>query len=903
MRRLTEMLIFIIALFLILQGCAEKRIKTEYITIKPGDWVVLGERKPELPRQVLLAIEKVPTWLKDELRWKMEELYLTKMKFNGLSSPALLDINSDGLNDLIVGTKDGIVEIFLNVGSKHHPIFKKVSNLYPGIDVVDDATPFPVDVDGDGDIDLVFGNNRGKVILYENVGLKNGRVQFKERRDFFVVEKKDDKGKKKEEIDVGEYSVPLLFDMNGKGILDLIVGSKDGKIHHFINTGTRKHPEWKEDLDEKAKTGLLYKHVSLFHGINVEERAAPALYYSKIHGKKILTLLVFDNKGEPKVYTYDFGGHVEKKFSKFPPDIYTSHWKESKIVGKMIKPWPPEKGVLIPRVFDFDGDGNEDMLIGSSSGKIHLIKDIATKNATHKISLQNLTGGSESLGGYDIISGGTNEHTALKFLNPKYVNAYSKLILSSEKKYVDEVAFTIAHTATKVLKAMVDSPEDKEGISYSPEVLLENAKELYKIARTLPYVRLVEKRNYTTVALMWKDGKWHELPKKFYYWYIVHPRTRFEAPSYYLGKFWREYLFTNNKYGKSLYEAVKDAKNAYNAIEKAHKWTRVFFEWGEESHDKLPQEPYNANYGSCGEWSIFGVAIGRTLLIPTRLANDWGEDHVWNEFYSDGKWHHWDINSDVKKGLDNPRLYERNWKKFISSVWTIRGDDSIYPISEKYTGLATVKLKVVDDEENKSPIAGAMVVVLSGWAPEKGYDKAPLLSIWGVTDENGEVKFKLGENKYKFLISAPNYGLKTVELQDSQGNKNHIIEGKNYDILVSYGYSIQRAKKYKKPIVKWKKLAGRILKIKTSSFQKIRVPLDYPAKYHYITGNEVTVPSEGKLIYFICSKAEEEKFEKGQNFKVIAYGTVDKEIRLPKGYRLVFLNQSKATWFRVRINR
>ncbi len=845
------------------------------LEVPPGGWRLVEEAAPHLPPTVNLAIRRAPRWLREALYWKMVELSMLKLKLNGQVSATLFDVNGDGLKDLTVGTSDGLVKFFINIGSRFHPVFSGINTyIPPEIDVVDRAVPFAGDVDGDGDQDLVLGNSRGQVILFENQGLKGGFVRFREKQDYFQVkvpkEKRKKGGKEYSIIDVGKNSVPFLFDWDGDGDLDLIVGSGDGKVRLFLNQGSKTSPIWKE-----------VKENSPFQEIRVSKDAAPIIYHSYLQGKEILTLLVFDGSGEAAGYFFK-----NKK------------WVPSGLVASLLRPWPPEAGGVIPSVVDINEDGFEDALLGTAAGTVHLIKNISFKNGSSKGPQQpSLVAGSEWLGGYDLIRGGTRPLTFVKVFNPRYAVEYSRLILSTEKRLVDEVGFVIAHTATQVLRVMVDGPQDKEGISYTPRVFRENARWIYRISRALPYAKLVENRDHTTLSLMLSDGRWHKLPPEIYYWYVVHPRLRFEAPSHYLGTFWREFFFKDRKYGTTAVEAVQGAQNVRQAVEKLCRWSRKFVEWGEESHDKLPREPYYANYGSCGEWSIFATALGRALLIPTRLANDWGEDHVWNEFYEAGGWHRWDLNFPPETSLDRPGIYEAQWKKTVSTVWTIRGDDYIVPISEKYTGLAKVKLKLTDP--GGEPVAGALVIVMSFWAVEKKYDKVPLLSIWGVSDEEGKVEFLLGENRYKFVVFPPQGKLKEVILEDPQGRNKHIREEKTYSLHVILD-STPGEPKYRVPEVSPE--PGRLKQWKVealSSFLRVRVPLKYPAKYHYITGNEYTVPSKGKLFYFVCEEKEFRNFLKGKPFKALAYGELKGKIAVPRRGILVLWNKTRATWFRV----
>jgi hypothetical protein len=82
------------------------------------------------------------------------------------------------------------------------------------------------DIDGDGKPDMVCGDRTGNLHYFKNIAATNDTVIFNLVTSALSA------------IDVGGYSSPQLFDLNKDGLLDLIVGEKNGNLNYFPNTGT-----------------------------------------------------------------------------------------------------------------------------------------------------------------------------------------------------------------------------------------------------------------------------------------------------------------------------------------------------------------------------------------------------------------------------------------------------------------------------------------------------------------------------------------------------------------------------------------------------------------------------------------------------------------------------------------
>ena len=90
------------------------------------------------------------------------------LNFGNNVSPAFMDLDSDGDLDVVAGQTEGTFRSYRNNGSGSFTELTGAANPFNGIDVGDNASPFFADVDNDGDLDLVSGSNNGTPTYYLN---------------------------------------------------------------------------------------------------------------------------------------------------------------------------------------------------------------------------------------------------------------------------------------------------------------------------------------------------------------------------------------------------------------------------------------------------------------------------------------------------------------------------------------------------------------------------------------------------------------------------------------------------------------------------------------------------------------------------------------------------------------
>lgn len=523
---------------------------------------------------------------------------------------------------------------------------------------------------------------------------------------------------------------------------------------------------------------------------------------------------------------------------------------------------------------------------------------------------------------------------------------YAQLILDAAVisiKIVDETAFQVAYTS---VAALTDTRFDKK------DLLIRNAQFIYTTADSLKYVRLKEYGDYqsgnyyTTTEYRLKDGangeiKWAEIPKEYYYWYIVHPKIYQEgvyekdnassSQQRTYGAFWRDYLWLNNVPGYDYTKVnITTSKGSVSTIprfgeiiqkpellwdreQKYYNFNRPFNDgddalnfignWASrglpvDARDNRPIQPNQALYehnGNCGEDAYLVAAACRTALIPIVHLNTSCEDHALGAIW-DTDWQHFEFfrgglaeSGNEFYGITN-LLWGGSYGWKTSMVEGTRPDGYILNHTKYYAKeLATIELTILD--QWGAPVDGANVIM---YAAPYAYGTGPVICGNAWTDSEGKVKLAVGAGKtYYFKFSHPVMGTlpqsdQIYVIMQAPAAKGQVYNGVSY-------YQVTTMPKINSD------------KVITPDTSEYGIHLNIINR-EIITSNNNDDSQDGKFYYrsdsgkasigfFICDKDNYDKYLKGGKFE--SFGRIDRffgdELRLG-------LPNSSGEWYIVLTN-
>jgi Secretion system C-terminal sorting domain/FG-GAP-like repeat len=268
----------------------------------------------------------------------------------GGSNPTLVDVNGDGLLDLIVGNfsffkenndRDARLFYYQNVGTAATPKYKLENDnwlnfkQYVSIDVVGFAPTFG-DLDNDGDLDLLVGEDSGTLFYGENKAGVGRPLSILTITPVW-------KG-----IRGGSACHPTLVDLNRDGLMDIVTGTRNGVLLYFQNKGTSTVPDFNATPTD-SKLGKII----------IGELGSPTAYAAPtfVDFKGKYNLFIGSEKGQ--IWHYD---SIENRLN----DTFRLRDRDFGLLR--------EGGFSTPIFRNINGDGKLEMVVGNYRGGLSIFK-------------------------------------------------------------------------------------------------------------------------------------------------------------------------------------------------------------------------------------------------------------------------------------------------------------------------------------------------------------------------------------------------------------------------------------------------------------------------------------------------------------------------------------------------
>jgi len=247
--------------------------------------------------------------------------------FNEYSAPTFVDIDEDGDMDLIIGFRRGTISTYENKDG-HFERLNGLINPLSGEDPAYFLSPTFADIDNDGDDDAFIGRGSG-IAYFEN---EDG-----------VFTEVTGAANPLDGINVNKNLSPTFIDIEGDGDLDVFIGEYYGTIRFFRN-------------ENGAFTNVTGAS-NPFNGEDFGSYSSPSP-----------TFVDIDNDGDPDAFVGALGGDI----SFFRND--------SGIFSEVTGTGNPLNGVDVgsnakPTFVDIDNDGDSDVFIGDLQGFIRFFKN------------------------------------------------------------------------------------------------------------------------------------------------------------------------------------------------------------------------------------------------------------------------------------------------------------------------------------------------------------------------------------------------------------------------------------------------------------------------------------------------------------------------------------------------
>lgn len=266
------------------------------------------------------------------------------------------------------GPLHGLLYLLKNTGSTEQPAYASPVLIQAGgkpLSTFGLPSPNFADFDGDGDLDLLCGEFLDGFTYFQNVGSRT------EPR--YVDGKRLMQGDRPLTMDL-QMIVPVAFDWDADGDLDLIVGDEDGRVALVENSGR------------------IMDHVPQFESPQYFRQQADDVKFGAL-----ATACGFDwdGDGDDDIIAGNTAGYLAFIENQSGPGVERPTWAEPQKLrangqtiriqagpnGSIQGPAEAKWGYTTQTVADWDHDGLPDLIVNSIWGKVHWYRNIGTRKA------------------------------------------------------------------------------------------------------------------------------------------------------------------------------------------------------------------------------------------------------------------------------------------------------------------------------------------------------------------------------------------------------------------------------------------------------------------------------------------------------------------------------------------
>lgn len=263
------------------------------------------------------------------------------------STPTAGDLDGDGLIDLIQGNGSGTITVFEQTAAKAATfgtgvLLKNSDGIT--LDVGSYAKPTLADLDGNGLLELLVGEDTGTVLRYEQTAATGtGALTFTKTTLFTNPFGTATTGAP----NGGSYPRPTVADLDNNGLLDVLVGSNDGTLRRYEQTAAN------------AATFTAKGQMTLADGTVIDAGDVDKPLLTDYDGDGYLDMLLGNKAGNIVLYTQSAANSATfRRVGNLTTDGTTAISLSN--VG----------GYAAPAITDLDGNGLLDLFVGNASGTI-----------------------------------------------------------------------------------------------------------------------------------------------------------------------------------------------------------------------------------------------------------------------------------------------------------------------------------------------------------------------------------------------------------------------------------------------------------------------------------------------------------------------------------------------------